>query len=471
MRWICILLPHLALDGVLRSRADPAAPLVLVGGPAQRRVLLAANPAARARGLRAGQPLAAAQAISRDFVAIDHDPAEAAGWHRFLGAWAYGFSSQVSLQYPGALLVEIGASLSLLGPWPRLEARLRRELTALGFRHRIVAAPQPAAARVLANGHDGLALPSMEAMRRALAQMPVERAGLPREVATACARMGLVRLGQVLALPRESIARRFPAEVLRHLDAVTGDRVPALESYAPPDRFDARIEFGFEVTVTPALAFPLKRLTADLAAFLASRDGGVQRFVLHLEHAGAAATEVPVGLLSAERDAAMLLEMARVRLERVPALAPVQALRLVAHELPAFVPAHRELFDERPQQTLPWPQLRERLRARLGDAAVHGLRSRADHRPECAWQPEDEAGRTPPAAASPRPGWLLARPLPLREAVAAILAGPERIESGWWDGGDVRRDYYRVATAAGPQAWAWRPAGEDGPLMLHGWFA
>jgi protein ImuB len=67
---------------------------------------------------------------------------------------------------------------------------------------------------------------------------------------------------------------------------------------------------------------------------------------------------------------------------------------------------------------------------------------------------------------------LLPRPLPLRGHGHVVLAGPERLESGWWDGGDVRRDYYLVDTGNGQQAWAFRPAGDaQAPLMLHGWFA
>ena len=63
------------------------------------------------------------------------------------------------------------------------------------------------------------------------------------------------------------------------------------------------------------------------------------------------------------------------------------------------------------------------------------------------------------------------RPIPLRDP-GRVLAGPERIESGWWDGGDVRRDYYLVETRGGQRAWAFRAAGEQGgPFMLHGWFA
>ena len=77
---------------------------------------------------------------------------------------------------------------------------------------------------------------------------------------------------------------------------------------------------------------------------------------------------------------------------------------------------------------------------------MQGLGARADHRPEMSWQAESDR-RTPPLpSVGPRPGWLLGEPQPLAEAGLLILAGPERIESGWWDGGDLRRDYYLVQT-------------------------
>ncbi|OOG35780.1 DNA repair nucleotidyltransferase [Rhodanobacter sp. C06] len=475
MRWACILLPQLALDGVLRRCADPDAPRVLVGGSAQRRMLYAVNPSARALGLRRGMALTAAQALAHGFATAAYRPEDEARWHRFLAGWAYGYSSQVSLQFPHALLLEIQGSLGLFGPWPRFEARLREELTALGFRHRIVAAPNPVAARVLANGHDGLAIEGDAPLRRALGQLPIQRAGFTPEVATAFARMGLRTLRQVWALPRDGVARRFPAEVLRHLDALLDERDMALESYRPPDRCELRIELGHEVESSQALLFPLKRLTADLAAFLAGRDGGVQRFVLQLEHGHDARTKVPVGLLTPERDAALLFELARGRLEQVQLPAPVGAIALCADELPPFVPVHRELFDQRPQQAMPWEQLRERLRARLGEDAVHGVQARADHRPECASLSPPEVpvrheASSPGTAPGARPGWLLAKPVPLRGPMPRLVAGPERIESGWWDGDDVRRDYYLARLASGQDAWVFRPVGGGG-FMLHGWFA
>src|SRR5690606_12109034 len=110
----------------------------------------------------------------------------------------------------------------------------------------------------------------------------------------------------------------------------------------------------------------------------------------------------------------------RGRLEQQQLPAPVLAVRLVAHDLPPFVPEHRVMFEERPQQSLPWEQLRERLRARLGDDAVQGLGARADHRPERTWSSQWADVTLPPCG--PRPGWLLTEPQPLREGTVKLLS-------------------------------------------------
>ena len=470
MRWVCIVFPQLALDGVQRVHPEPDQPLALLAGTPQRRVLQTVNDAARALGLRPGQSLTAAHELTKTFASAEYDPAEIERWQQFLAAWAYQFSSQVSLYYPRALLFEIESSLGLFGPWPRFEARLRQELSELGFRHRIVAAPNPAAARVLANLYDGLAVGD-DTLAQALAPLPIDRAGLEHQAATALSRMGLRTLAQVQALPRHTLARRFDATLLKHLDALTGQRPLALGFYQPPDRFDVRIELNYDVQSHQALLFPLRRLTGDLSAFLCGRDSGVQRFDLHLEHAQAPDSVIKVGLLSAEREAAMLFELARGRLEHVQVTSPVRGFRLVAQDLPVFVPQRQDLFDDRPHQTLPWEQLRERLRARLGDEAVQGLRFHADHRPECAWQAAADSRPCSPLNKVQRPGWLLDEPTLLAEQGVQILMGPERIESGWWDGADIRRDYYLIQTRAGQQGWAYRTVGQADGLWLQGWFA
>lgn len=471
MRWACLLLPHLALDGRLRHAPESPLPTVLIDGPVQRRVLRDACERARALGLRPGQTLATAQALAGQLRILLHDLRDETRQRDLLAAWAYGFSSQVAVIGHRALVVEVEGSRGLFGPWPEVQARWRKELAAMGFRHRLALAPWPLAARVLAGIEDGAVCEEPHSVHARLQPMPVHRIGLPASMADALARMGLRTLAQLQAVPRSSLARRFSPKLLAHLDALLGERDLGLTLYCPPDRFQAQVELGFEVESSQALLFPLRRLIADLALYLVARDGGVQHFQLLLEHEGHPPTCVPVGLLAPERDAARLFELARGWLERARLPAPVRAVALHAAELPPFVPERRELFDPRPQQTTPWEALRERLRARLGEDAVQTLAAPADHRPEKATGYEPETGAASLVPAQARPAWLLREPARLPEALPQVLAGPERIESGWWDGQDIRRDYYRVRTRSGQHAWAFHPHDGDGHLLLHGWFA
>jgi len=471
MLWACVLLPHLALDGVLRRRPSCDAPLALVSGSAQTRTLFAVNTPARAAGLYRGQRLTAAQALLSQFETVEYDPAATEHWHRLLAAWAYRYSSEVVV-FPHAIVLEVSKSLGLFGPWPRFEAQLREDLTALGFRHRIALAPGAQAAYVLAGVHDGLAVMTPDALQRALAPIALRYARLPDGAGTSLPAMGIRTLGQLLRLPRDGLQRRFGASLLAYLDRLSGAAPELMEAYRPPDTFELRMEWTHEIEHVEALMFPLRRLIGDLATYLAGRDGGVQRFVLELEHRSTAPTRVVVGLLAAEREAAWLFECARGRLERQQLPQPVVAMRVIARELPPFVPAGRDLFDTRPANAMPLDQLRERLRARLGERAIQHLRRTIDPRPEYAQTTADDT-RLPEAMTEtlPRPTWLLDRPIPLHGPSPTILAGPERLETGWWDGGDLRRDYYVVRTSQGQCAWVFCPPGEPGRWMLHGWFA
>ncbi|HET6906865.1 MAG TPA: DNA polymerase Y family protein [Rhodanobacteraceae bacterium] len=470
--WACISLPHLALDGVLRRRADAHAPLALMDGPPHARVLRDVNEAAARAGLRAGQPLTAARALLAHFEAVPFDAAAMEHSHRFLAAVAYRYSSEVAL-LPDAVVLEIGRSRSLFGPWPELAQRLRDDLMQLGFRHRLAAAPTPQAAHALAGYADGSAILESKDLRAGLSRLPTLRAGLPDETATTLMQMGLRTLGQVLDAPRDGLRRRFGNALLQALDRLTGAAPDGLARYRPPDCFAQRVEFEPEVGNLSALLFPLRRLVGDLAAYLSGRDGGVQRFIIELEHAhdgGSASdsTRVQVGLLEPLRDPEALFEFSRGRLEALRLRAPVRTMRVRADELPPFVPAGRDLFDRRPAHALTMTQLRERLRARLGDDAIYRLRETPDPRPERAQSREAEAVIR---ETLPRPTWLLERPIPLRGPAPELLAGPERLETGWWDGEPVRRDYYVAQTSQGQRAWIFCAAGQRGPWMLHGWFA
>ena len=69
-----------------------------------------------------------------------------------------------------------------------------------------------------------------------------------------------------------------------------------------------------------------------------------------------------------------------------------------------------------------------------------------------------------------------AQPLTVRDArpwhggPLQLLSGPERIESGWWGGGSVARDYYVARAGNGARLWIYRARDVSG-WFLHGVFA
>jgi protein ImuB len=468
MLWACLYFPDLAFAAAFAGVADDGAPRALVDGPVQRRRVLAADASARAAGVAPGQALAAAHVLCPQLTARPRAPNAETGLLEELAAWCYQFSGQVSLAPPQSLLLEIGASLHLFGGWPALERRLREGLAALGHAHRLAATPTAAAAWLLARHQDGVCIQMPAPLLTMLGNLPLARCGLP--AAATMTGMGFRHLRELFRLPRPELQRRIGADGLDWLDRLRGHAPEALHAWRPPDHFEQTLEFDTEVRGGDALLFPLRRLTGALANMLAARDGGVQRFDLVMAHAAAASTRVGVELAAPQREAATLFALARTRLERVALPAPVRALTLQARQLPTFRPGLRDLFEPVRGDGLDWPALCERLRARLGDGALHQRVAVAGHRPECSWRDGDGNDAKTTRENRPRPLWLLPQPYPLRGELR-VVAGPERIESGWWDGHDQRRDYYRVETGVGQHAWAFRAAGAADGWMLHGWFA
>ena len=80
---------------------------------------------------------------------------------------------------------------------------------------------------------------------------------------------------------------------------------------------------------------------------------------------------------------------------------------------------------------------------------------------------------------SPRPTWLLPRPhklvtregIPTLQGELELRAGPERIEAGWWEGAEARRDYFVAANTRGETFWIYREHRDPTSWYLHGVFA
>ncbi|HVT31794.1 MAG TPA: DNA polymerase Y family protein [Rhodanobacteraceae bacterium] len=502
MLWACLRFPRLPLEVVRDDEGVSHLPWAVIDGPQQRRHVVLADEHARKSGVRSGQPVTAAQALCPALSTRSRDPGAERQAIDTIAAWAYRFSADVGTAGADAVVLEVGSSLTLFGGLASLLRRLRHEIAAFGFDYSLAAAPTASAACVLAAQADGIAIPRAGPLASALGAVPLSTSGLGDDAIAALRGMGFRNLRDLFRLPRAELARRIGPDALDHLDRMRGLVAETLPRYRPAERFERALEFERGIESQGALGFALQRLVRELAAFLVARDGGVERFTLVLGHGRGASTRIEVGLMAAQRDARALFELAHARLERIELAAPVHALTLVADDLPPLCPLHVDLFETRRRGALDWPALIERLRARLGEEALRGLHCVADHRPERAWRfaslnepsfriaspsrglrDENRAradngnsvtgtgGKQAGSRKPTRPFWLLERPIRLRIEPRRLLAGPERIESGWWDDDDHERDYYVIETHLGQLAWAFVPAGSSSGWLLHGWFA
>jgi protein ImuB len=471
VRWLALYFPDLAIE--VYTRGQPVTTgLAVSRRSAGRECVYRCNAPARACGVRVGMPLAAALALQENLQVVPRDPGREERVLTGLAAWAYQFSSHIGFA-PRCLLLEVGGSLRLFGGAVALTARMTRELPRLGFRAQSAMAPTPTAAALLARVSPGRQVEDVEALRAAVADVPLERFTRDAGARELVRGVGLHTLGDCLALPRPELARRAGPALGAALDRLLGQAPDPCPPWTPPAVFDESLELMGEITAASALVFPAHRLITALCGFLRGRGAGAQDLQWTLQHRDAPASRFTQGLLSVSRDADHMVELLRERVARLQLAAPVVGLRLRAANWLVFEETSGDLFERRDTHRA---GLLERLRARLGEQAVWGLEVVADCRPERSWRlceptPAPGAagggtGRSPPPAAAlpPRPLWLLETPRRLRErAGVPDYGGPltlsgrvERIEAGWWDGGDVARDYYVALSPAGERLWVFR---------------
>lgn len=421
--------------------------------------------------------VSAALALAPRLRIVPRDPAAETEALLGVAGWAAQFTPGVALGFPDTVLLEAAGSLRLFGGLESLLTRLRRGLSEMGWGATLAGAPTPQAAFWFALTPKHRFIDSATELEAVLCALPV---GVLRddEMLKALEAIGVRTLGELRALPREGVARRFGQGLLDLVDRALG-RLPDPRSFfVPPARFNAAIELPCEVAQAEALLFAAKRLIAQLAGFLAARSGGAQSFLLRLKHRSRAATEVAVGLVAPSRDAEHFALLLRERLSRLTLEQPVREIVLQVDEVVPLSGRNLGLLLEPGKPPGDWEHLVERLRARLGTEAVHGIAGQSEHRPERAGviAPLGQGQRQ--LDLGERPFWLLKSPRPLLEIDARpdyegpleLLAGPERIESGWWDGEEVARDYFIARMHNQALAWVYRER-SGGGWYLHGLFA
>jgi protein ImuB len=442
--------------------------------------VLVCNSAAQALGVRNGMRLSAACALSPQLNYRLRDEAAETATLATLAAWANQFTPNVSLEPSRALLLDIEGSLRCFGGIRPILQALKRGLDDMGYSATMACAPTATAALLFARAGLQKIVNCKRALEAVVANLPLAALDCDAHTAQTLRAIGIKQVAELMSLPRDGLARRGGRQLLDTVDRALG-RLPApRQFFAPPAQFNAKLELAAPVTHSEALLFAARRLINQLTGFLAARNGGIQRFTLTLLHERSAATRVEIGLVAPSRDHAHLTLLVRERLAALVLGAPVHTLGIEADDILVLAEANRELFADRAGEQGEWQKLVERLRARLGAQAVHGVAVEAEHRPERASRAIPPGAISTAPACGPRPLWLLAAPQPLREIAArphyretalTLVAGPERIESGWWDDDDVKRDYFVAQTPDHATIWIYRERRAPGGWYLHGVFS
>jgi protein ImuB len=365
-----------------------------------------------------------------------------------------------------------------------------------------------------------------------LAPLPIEALCLPAEIVRLLHELGITRIGQLEALPRAELSSRFGPALLMQMDRAFGRFEEPVPACPDRPTFTAEWSAEHPTSRRETIEAVLEHLTGQVAARLARYGRGALqlecRLVLEIPNLKSQISNpksqisnlksqisnpsLSVGLFQPTAAAGHLFPLVRLQLERLHIAAPVISVRVAATLTAPLEPRRQTMLfdlaaDGQSRRHMPcagaahgvcgphFGSLVERLSSRLGRGAVVGVRLRPEAQPELSWHYDPLVERrrrrrppTPlPAELPPRPLRLLPRPLPLgvmwlvpggpplrfhyagRQQHVAQSWGPERIETGWWRGRPVGRDYFRVETAAGCHFWLFRRL-RDEKWFLHGTF-
>ena len=470
-QWLALHFPHLALDqhGLTQDQETADIPRAISDKQGGRQCIYDHNPAAGHAGIHIGMPVGAALSLVDTLQLSARDQRSEQACLKRLASWCYQYSSQLCINHQrNSLLLEIGASQRLFGRAEPLTERIITGLGQLGYRAVSGIAPTPEAAHLAAR--HGLHIRNSSDIRKSIAALDIGSLNLKPAEIQALKKMGFRTIAEVLRLPRKALARRMGLAVSDYLDRLLGHRPEPCKTFRPPDSFSAGMDVP-ETAHTQGLIFPLKRLVQELCGVLRAHDRGIQVLKVRLQLDGCSET-LRLTLYQATRSEEHLMMLLRERLERLKLVRPVQHIRLQAlHFLPCEVVQESLLKEPVTGATDNASLVIERLRARLGTDSVKGINGLEDHRPEHSWslrELDEPASYTTQAG---RPVWLLPRPQPCRIDNYRILTGPERIETGWWDGRDCRRDYFVVRDSNGSTLWAFHEYKPSPGWYLHGLFA
>lgn len=218
-----------------------------------------------------------------------------------------------------------------------------------------------------------------------LSPLPVAALRLSGDTLLLLRRLGLRTIGDLAAVPRLSMMRRFgraePGDnPLIRLDQAMGRLAEPMSSPEPPPRFQAAARLA-EPVQDPSDWLP--GLTRDLCARLAAEAQGCRRLVLSVFRVDGERRDLSVAMAVPTRDPAHLSRLWGDRLERLDPGFGFDLITLTAEAVEPLAAAQDRL-DGGADGTLELARLVDRLSARFGAGAITRPEPRESHVPERA---------------------------------------------------------------------------------------
>jgi protein ImuB len=502
-----------------------AIPFATVADAAGRRLLAAVNPAATAAGLAQGMPLADALSFFPGLATAAAEPAEDAAALRRLAEWCGRYSPWTAPDGTDGVRMEITGSAHLWGGEAALAADLMARLDRRHITGRIAIADTLGAAWATAHfaeaGRDSVVMPPGDC-RTVLAPLPVEALRLDPATVHGLRRVGLKRVGDLYAMPRDALACRFGETVTRRLDQALDDLPEPISPLGETPIRRVRLSFAEPIADPADLLCATERLVADLVPRLAREGMGARRLDLAFHRVDGRVERIRLGTARPSRDPRHLTRLFKERLDTIDPGLGVEDMILAAFAVEPLPAGQLDMAGHQAGEGMGGgiAPLLDRLGNRLGLAAVSRFETRESHIPERASVrvpisvapakagaqeqlssrpgPLDPSLRGDDEGGSPRPIRLFDPPEPIeafwllpddppfrftwrRRGHRVMRAdGPERIADEWWrpEGSaaiDAIRDYYRVEDEEGRRFWLFRlgfHGGDREPRwFVHGLFS
>lgn len=447
----------------------------------QRLVLGAVCRNAAALGLYAGMPLTQARAMVPGLQVCDADPEGDRALLRRIGSFAARrITPLVAVSGDDGLWLDLTGAAHLHGGEQALCVALLRFCAKLGLGARIAVAGNGAAAHALARHGDariGFCAAGEEAER--LGPLPVEALRLAPARADAMRTLGIERIGDLIAMPRAPLVRRFGAETLARLDQALGRAPEPIDPIVPRDAPASELRFAEPIGDAGAIGEAIAALVAQLIETLREAGRGARALLLVCDRVDKAQQRIAIGTARATRDKAHLLRLIAMKIETIDPGFGIDAMRLVAirHDPLGAAQAPGDLAA--PDAAPELARLIDLIAGRIGPRRVYRLGlSESDVPERSVRRLEPLADPAPWPDRWPRPPRLLPRPEPLEHVIAELPDlppkrftwrgrthrlvrgdGPERVYGEWWKRTgerDAVRDYFRVEDESGARFWLYR---------------